>query len=411
MVSDNKDKKMVPEVNIGIVGHVDHGKTTLTSALTGKFTDEHSEELKRGITIRLGYADVTVRKCPKCKPNLAYSTFDKCFHCGSDNDKLRTISFVDVPGHETLIATVLTGSALMDGAILLVAANEECPQPQTAEHLEALNIAGIENIIIVQNKIDLVSKEEAQENYEQIKEFVKGSVAENAPIIPVSAMHRANIGMIFKAIEEVIKTPKRDDKKDPKMLIARSFDINRPGTKIDDLLGGVLGGGLVQGSIKVGDEIEILPGLNENNRWKPVKARILSINQGSHKVEVGRPGGLLAVSTSLDPFMAKSDNLASMVAGKPGTLPEPLDEISLKVNMLKDSKKKLSDDVDNLNINPKDVVLMNSGTQKTIGVCTSGGKMSTFKLKRPICIDDDERIVLSKQVGGRWRLVGWGTMK
>ncbi len=403
------DSQLIPEVNIGIVGHVDHGKTTLASALTGKFTDEHSEELKRGITIRLGYADVTLRKCPKCEVNLSYSTFDKCFHCGSDTKVLRTVSFVDVPGHETLIATVLTGSALMDGALLLVAANEKCPQPQTAEHLEALNIGGIKNIIIIQNKIDLVSKEEALANYKEIKKFVKGSVAENAPIVPVSAIHRVNIGMIFKTIEDAIKTPVRDEKKKPKMLVARSFDVNRPGTEIKSLVGGIIGGGLVEGVLSVGDEIEICPGINENNKWIPMKAKIESINQGAHKVKTGKPGGLLAIGTSLDPSMTKSDNLASMVAGRPGTLPPLRDDISLDINLLE--KAVGYEGSSDLNIRQNDVLLMNAGTQKTIGVCTGPGKVSQFKLKRPVCIEAGDKVVLSKQINSRWRLIGWGVFK
>ncbi|MCK5234439.1 MAG: translation initiation factor IF-2 subunit gamma [Candidatus Aenigmarchaeota archaeon] len=406
-----ENSKLIPEVNIGIVGHVDHGKTTLASALTGKFTDEHSEELKRGITIRLGYADVTLRKCPKCEANLSYSTFDKCFYCGSDTKILRTVSFVDVPGHETLIATVLTGSALMDGALLLVAANEKCPQPQTAEHLEALNIAGIKNIIIIQNKIDLVSKEEALANFKEIKKFVKGSVAEGAPIIPVSAIHRSNIGMIFKTIEDAIKTPSRDDKKSPKMLVARSFDVNRPGTEIKSLTGGIIGGGLVEGTLSVGDEIEICPGINENNKWTPVTARVESVNQGSHKVKTGRPGGLLAIGTSLDPSMTKSDNLASMVVGKPGTLPSLRDEISLDINLLEKAVGSGNGPDSGLNIRQNDVLLMNAGTQKTIGVCVAPGKTSKFTLKRPLCVEVGDKVVLSKQINARWRLIGWGVFK
>ena len=90
----------------------------------------------------------------------------------------------------------------MDGAILVIAANEPCPQPQTKEHLMALDALGIKNVIIVQNKIDLVDEERAKENYKQIKEFVKGTVAENAPIIPISAHHEANLDILLKAIQD-----------------------------------------------------------------------------------------------------------------------------------------------------------------------------------------------------------------
>ncbi|HYA54160.1 MAG TPA: GTP-binding protein, partial [Thermoplasmata archaeon] len=129
-----------PEVNIGLVGHVDHGKTTLTQALTGEWTDRHSEELKRGISIKLGYADAAFYKCPNCPEPSGYSVEPKCPSCGGEAKFLRAVSFVDAPGHETLMATMLSGAAIMDGALLLVAANEHCPQPQTREHLYALDI-------------------------------------------------------------------------------------------------------------------------------------------------------------------------------------------------------------------------------------------------------------------------------
>src|SRR3989338_3041972 len=116
-----------PEVNIGLAGHVDNGKTTLTSALSGKWTDTHSEEIKRGITIRLGYADTIFYK-----DNDTY-TVKKT----KTAKAIRKVSFLDAPGHESLMATMLSGSAIMDGALLLVAANEQCPQPQTKEHLMA----------------------------------------------------------------------------------------------------------------------------------------------------------------------------------------------------------------------------------------------------------------------------------
>jgi len=236
----------IPEVNIGLVGHVDHGKTTLTNALSGKWTDKHSEELKKGITIKLGYADVS------------YYQDEDGFNVDGKGEHVRTISLVDSPGHETLMANVLSGAAIMDGAILLVAADEEVPQPQTREHLAALDIIGIENIVVVQNKIDKVSKEESKENYHQIKEFLEGSVAEDAPIIPISAQQEVNIDALAKTIDEEIPTPERDIESEPKMLIARSFDINKPGTDIGEIKGSVLGGSLVKGKLEEGEKIEAI---------------------------------------------------------------------------------------------------------------------------------------------------------
>ena len=199
-----------PEINIGMIGHVDHGKTTLTQRLTGKWTDEHSEELKRGISIKLGYADTAFYKCPNCKEPQCYCNNNKCPSCDSPAELLRVVSFVDAPGHETLMAIMLSGAAIMDGAVLVIAANEHCPQPQTREHLTALDISGIKNIVIVQNKIDLVSEKNAIKNYEQILKFTKGTCAEGAPIVPISAHQDINIDVLIKAMHDHIPTPERD---------------------------------------------------------------------------------------------------------------------------------------------------------------------------------------------------------
>ncbi len=218
------------EINIGMVGHVDHGKTTLTQALTGKWTDQHSEELKRGISIKLGYADAEFYKV-KDKKNVTYTAkpnlknFKK-----SQHERLRTVSFVDAPGHETLMAVMLSGAAIMDAAILIIAANEKCPQPQTREHLSALEIMGFEKFIVVQSKIDICDKQRAIDSYHEIKKFLKGSLLEEAPIIPVSAHHNKNIDLLIEVIEELFPTPEKNENENFQMDIARSFDINKPGT-------------------------------------------------------------------------------------------------------------------------------------------------------------------------------------
>ena len=211
---ENKEH-LQPEISIGMIGHVDHGKSTLVQALTGKFPDTHSEELKRGITIRLGYADTVFVKTKE-----GYSTELQAKKENKKYDVLRKVSFIDAPGHETLMATMLSGAAIMDAALLLVSANEHCPQPQTREHLMALELIGIKDIIIVQNKIDLVEKEQVIKNYNQIIEFTKGTIAEKAQIIPVSAQHNINIDYLIEAIQKNFKTPKRDLEKEPIMLIA-----------------------------------------------------------------------------------------------------------------------------------------------------------------------------------------------
>ena len=395
------DERLIPEVNIGMSGHVDHGKTTLTQALTGKWTDTHSEELKRGITIKLGYADTTFYSCKRGHTG----TTEKCVKCFEPCEPIRTVSFVDAPGHETLIATMLSGASLMDGALLLVAANEGI-QPQTAEHLTALDISGIRNIVVVQNKIDLVTEEKALESYKQIKEFLKGTVAENAPIIPISAQHNVNMDVLIETINQVIKKPQRQAG-NPKMLIARSFDINRPGEDIEKLKGGVVGGSIVQGEFSIGEEIEIVPGLDVKERFEPIKTKIIGLQKMGKRVEKAGPGGLLAIQTSLDPFLTKADKLAGQVLGLVGKVPQTLQEIKVKVNLL----NKVIGVKEDLKVDPirnGENLILTVGTARTVGEVFSVGKEISIELRLPVAADKGDRVAIARQVSGRWRLIGWG---
>jgi translation initiation factor 2 subunit 3 len=404
--SENKELVLLPEVNIGLVGHVDHGKTTLTQALTGKWTDTHSEEMKRGITIRLGYADAIFYYCKKCK---SYTSNLKCPKCFEDCELKRAVSFVDAPGHETLMATVLSGAALMDGALLVISADEKCPQPQTAEHLKALDIVGIKNIVIVQTKIDLVSEDEAIKNYNQIKDFIKGTVAENSPIIPISAIHNCNIDVLIEAIESIIKTPKRDLGKPPKFFVARSFDINKPGTTIEELKGGVIGGALTQGILKIGDEIEIKPGVKIGERWEVLKTKIVEIVQ-IKKIEELRPGGLVALQTELDPSLTRADGLTGSIVGLVGKTPEIENEIKMKVELFDyvigiGGHQKVNP------IKTGDTLMLTAAIAKTVGIVKSIEKnIHNIKLKIPICIEKNDKIAIAGMVGGRWHLIGVGTI-
>lgn len=401
----------IPSVNIGVVGHVDHGKTTLVNSLTGAWTDRHSEEIKRGISIRLGYADATFYRCPACQGSEAYTSSASCPGCGGVAEAFRSVSFVDAPGHETLMATMLSGSALMDGAMLVISANEPCPQPQTKEHLMALELVGIRRIVIVQNKIDVVSQKVAVENYNQIREFIKGTIAEGAPIIPVSAQKGINIGALIEALDTTIPTPERDPEAVPIMLVARSFDINKPGASWKDIKGGVVGGSLIQGVLHEGDDLEIRPGRQvHSGRWEPVETKITSINMGKKKIQEATPGGLLGVATKLDPALAKSDALAGQVAGAPGSLPPVWDRLRFRVTLM----ERVVGATSELAIEPlkhNEPLMLSVGTAVTVGVVTGSRKETVeMQLKRPVCAAIGARIAISRQVGARWRLIGMGVL-
>jgi translation initiation factor 2 subunit 3 len=399
-----------PCVNIGTSGHVDHGKTTLVEAITGVWTSAHSEELRRGITIKIGYADAAFYKCPQCPPPVSYGTQPQCINCGGKSELLRVVSFVDSPGHESLMANMLSGAALMDGAILVMAANENVPQPQTREHLLALSVLGIQQIVLVQNKADLVEYEEALDNYRQIKDFVKGSIAEKAPIIPVSAQHKLNVDVLIEAIEKTIKTPARIKNAEPIMHVLRSFDVNKPGSPITQVKGGIIGGALVQGQLNIADEIEIRPGVLDEKKGKydPITSQVSTLGTGAGLVKLVRPGGLVAIGTKLDPTYTKSDSLIGSVVGKPGKLPKDVEDITIDV-VLFDTAVGTAEMVKVEPLKAKEPIRLNIGTAAASGYVTNVRDSKVeVKLKKPVCLMPKSRVAISRRIAERWRLIGSG---
>ena len=397
---EQTDITKLPTINVGMVGHIDHGKTTLLWKLTGKWTDTHSEELKRGITIKLGYADCIIRKNEKTKQ----------YNIKEEGTPARYITFIDAPGHEMLMATMLSGAAMIDAAILVIAANEGI-KPQTREHLIALDAKKIKNIIVVQNKIDLISKEKALESYNTIREFLKGTIAENAPIIPCSAQQEVNIDKILEALCQ-IPVPQRDLNSEPLFMIARSFDVNRPGSKIENLKGGVLGGIMKKGRLKIGEEIEIKPGIimkKENQIiYNAVKSKITNIYKGSYPVSVAEPGGSLAIETELDSILTKADNLSGCVAGLSGKLPPITSSINLKFSLFKEvlgSSKQESVEP----IKLSELLMLSVNTSITVGVVRRvRGNVVELSLRIPIVPFRGENIGLARNISGHWRLIGYG---
>lgn len=404
-----------PEVNIGTLGHVDNGKSTLVQALTGVWTARHSEELRRGITIRIGYADAFIYKCPKCRAPSNYTTKTKCPNCASETKFVRAISFVDCPGHHSLMVTMLSGSALMDGALFVLAANAKCPQAQDREHLLAAERVGIKNLVIIQNKIDVVTKERALENYKEIRAFTKGTVADGAPIVPISAQHGTNIDVLLKEIEERIPTPKHNLTAPARSYVLRSFEVNKPGTEVDDLIGGVIGGSIIQGVFKLGDQIEIRPGIpvqeGGKTKYERLVTTIRSLSVSRGPVEEAKSGGLVGIGTDLDPSLTKSDGLVGSVAGKIDTLPATLEKITLDVELFqKVVGTELAVPVEKIRSN--EAVVLNIGTTVTSGLVTSAREnIIDVVLRKPVCAEPGAKVAISRRIAESWRLIGFGTLK
>jgi|TARA_B100000315_G_scaffold186223_1_gene175536 translation initiation factor 2 subunit 3 len=399
-----------PEVNVGAIGHVDHGKTTLVEGITGVWTSAHSEELRRGITIKVGYADAAFYKCVGCDPPENYSTTPSCPKCGKEAKLSRVISFVDTPGHESLMAIMLSGAAVMNGAILIIAANEDVPQPQTREHLLSLQMLGMKHVVIAQNKLDLVNDKEAEKNYRAIKKFAKGTVAENAPIIPVSGHHKLNIDALIGAIEEYIPTPKRQTKKKPLMQTLRSFDVNRPSMKVSQICGGVIGGTLIEGEFNVGDEIALKPGLLDEgtNKYNPITTTITSLGTSVGLVENVKTGGLVALGTTLDPTVTRADSLLGSVVGLPNDLPLVHNSLKIETQLL-DMAVGAPEMIKVEKIRQGEVLRLNIGTAVTLGsVGSTNGNIISINLKRPICAALGTRVAVTRRIADRWRLIGSG---
>ena len=241
-------------------------------------------------------------------------------------------------------------------------------------------------------------------------------MAEDAPIIPVSALHKANIDVLLQAIEEIIPTPERDPSKPPLMYVVRSFDVNKPGTLPEKLRGGVIGGSLIQGVLRVGDEIEIRPGIRipvgpGRYRYEPVITEVVSLRFGDLEVDEARPGGLLAIGTKLDPSLTKADALVGNVVGKPGHLPPIATRLRVHYRLMERAvgTKEL---VKIPPIRIREPIVVTIGTAIRLGFVTRvSGDMIDIMLRDPVATWEGSRVAISRQVLGRWRLTGWGTIE
>ena len=420
-------------INIGTIGHVAHGKSTVVKGLSGVHTVKFKQEKERNITIKLGYANAKLYKCidPRCPAPGNY-----CGRGSNHPDKWvdkngwewvleRHVSFVDCPGHDTLMATMLNGAAVMDGALLLVAANEPCPQPQTAEHLAAVEIMKLKNIVVLQNKVELVSADQAVLQAEEIKNYLQGTVAEEAPIIPISAVMGLNLDVVAEYLCTQIPIPMRDFTSKPQLMVLRSFDVNKPGIDIDQVTGGVAGGSILKGVLRVNDEIEIRPGVLTKNHetgeftCTPIRTRVVSLKCEKNELQFAVPGSLIAIGTTMDPSLTRADRLVGSVIGIPGHLPGVYYSLDISYNLMKrligaaavgPSGKRIKVDI----LRVGEILRMNIGSTMT-GAKITGLRETTnvarLELITPVCTRIGDKVTVSRKYDQHWRLIGNGQIK
>lgn len=418
---------------MGTIGHVAHGKSTVVKAISGVQTVRFKNELERNITIKLGYANAKIYKGDAQDEKGGFYTSRGSSHPDVFTDPVsnityrlrRHISFVDCPGHDILMATMLNGAAVMDAALLLVAGNETCPQPQTSEHLAAVEIMRLQHILILQNKVDLVKPDAALAQQEQIRKFVAGTVADSAPILPISAVLKYNIDAVCEYLVRKIPLPPRDFTSVPRLIVIRSFDVNRPGQDVSNLQGGVAGGSILQGVLRIGDEIEVRPGIVTKQEDKdgnpvmvcsPIYSRISSLYAESNDLQFAVPGGLIGVGTRIDPTLTRADRLVGQVLGLKGALPDVFSEIEISYYLLRRLLGVKTNDGGKQakvqKLTKGEILMVNIGSTATGGkVQAVKGDLAKIALTQPVCTEEGEKIALSRRVDKHWRLIGWGQIR
>lgn len=365
-------------------------------------------------------------ECPRPQCYRSYPS-DKEDHppcevpgCGAKMNLLRHVSFVDCPGHDILMATMLNGAAVMDAALLLIAGNESCPQPQTSEHLAAVEIMKLQHIIILQNKVDLIREQAAEEHWKSIINFVKGTVADGAPIVPISAQLKYNIDAVNEYIVKRVPVPIRDFSSPPRLIVIRSFDVNKPGAEVEELRGGVAGGSILSGVLKIGQEIEVRPGIvtkdNEGKiHCKPIFSRVESLLAEHNDLQFAVPGGLIGVGTKIDPTLCRADRLVGQVLGAVGQLPSIYTELEINYFLLRRLLGVKTDDKKQTKVQKlakNEVLMVNIGSTSTGGrVMSVKADLAKIFLTSPACTEVGEKIALSRRIDKHWRLVGWGTVR
>lgn len=404
-----------PVINIGMVGHVSDGKSTLVKSLTGVKTQRHAKEKESNVTIHIGYANALIYKCEECiSPNCYYSIGSNqnntgCRICKKTGILMNHISFVDCPGHNSFMGTMMNGTSVMDYTITVEStANKTFPAPQTIQHLNIIESNNIKNIAFILNKIDLVNENITMAKLEELDKFKEKYQSSSSPVIPISAAFDINIDVICEILANLKKPERITDSDKLRMNIIRSFNTNIPGTPIDELKGGVVGGSIIRGILNIDDEVYIYPGIIYEDSFEPLFVKVQTLFSEKTPLLTASCGGLIGVGLDIDPGLTGGDAIVGNIILKKSKLSNEYvtKNITLKVTLLKSQDEIL------LNENGKCNLILNINTNNVNGKILKkiDEHIFNFELDRPIYIEENDKLSLSIKNIEELQIIGYGTL-
>jgi len=429
--------KNQPTINIILLGEKQKGKSTLVHSLStpvntrikAEKEPERIKEREKIISQKIGYINTKLYKCPKCSEPECYKAFNseienelKCKTCGTLLELIRHISFIDNPELNIKINLILNPNIITDAALLFIAADEKLNIMEESDNNFNENLIS-KNTIIIQNKIDIVMKNnKAKEQYTQIKKFAKNKNVQNSLIIPISAMLKFNLDVLIQYLTS-IPIPKRDIISPPKFNIIHSYHFPHffdDSTMLNKT--GTLYGILQKGIFKLGDNVEILPGIclkikNKEIRHCPIYGKITILQNEKNLSNYIIPGGLVNIGVQIDSEVCKNNKLEGCVMNLQEKGGNVYYKIGVKCHLLRKliniEKKEIGHNLEYVtDLKKGEVVLLN------INFISVGGHIISIKqnnfdeicieLKRPICLEISDKIILSRKMGSIWRIIGWG---
>lgn len=385
-------------INICTLGSVADGKSSMVKMLTGEKTQRDSREMKRNITINAGYANLKIWNCEKC--NIKYSSGEMnsnliCNDCNNECILIKYISFADCPGHQELIMTTMSSISLMMGAIVIVSVENSLKEkPQLKQHLLTAKLANISKIIICLNKCDLQDKSVVLERYNELKQILEELDIIPLIIIPTSFTNNCGKDELINSIDKYFNILSHNEFDTVNFRITRTFDINKPGTPYDQVLGGCIGGTLISGKLNIGDIVEIRPGIltkNKNGRYtnEPIITKLLSFETNNNQINEVNPGGLVSIRTTIDPYYCKGNNmLTGNILGKPEHLPQVFHDIDINYTSINDIWKPKNGD---------QVFLQIENMCSEARLTKFKNNKYSFQLIKPACIDNQLKILVCRK--------------